>query len=350
MDESINDNQTKNTVDANSASPNIKSSTDESAVTEQDAKPGSSNPTEKVEVDHIPIAEKDIEFHSKDIKIKDSSNLFVNVSDAKKVAKTKEHERILAEKQKAKEDEEKRRIIEHEKAEKEKAETAAKEIKKREEEQKIEAAKAKIRKDERNRKRQQRKEIKTTKRAKRHKFLKKYRFLILAIVVLLIAAGIAVTWTQYYKENRIAITGIQNEEDFDAVRVKMFQLYYGNSETDISEIVAKTDISYSNSESEQYKKTAKYLDDVINSTKDTRLRLEAVFLKINMLLDSKQFDKAKKMLNEIDEKELDKNQSGKYYSTKMRYAILTNDNEEEVKIREKIKELNGDQNEEEFAD
>ena len=69
-----------------------------------------------------------------------------------------------------------------------------------------------------------------------------------------------------------------------------------------------------------------------------------------MLLDSKQFDKAKEMLNEIDETELDKDQSGKYYSTKMRYAILTNDNEEEAKIQEKIKELNGEQNEEKYAD
>ena len=38
MDESINDNQTKNTIDANSASPNIKSSTDEPTATEQEAK------------------------------------------------------------------------------------------------------------------------------------------------------------------------------------------------------------------------------------------------------------------------------------------------------------------------
>jgi len=341
MSDNMNDDQKKNIADNHSASPNIISAADEQAAAEQEAQQETVDPAEKVEIDHAPIADEDIEFRSKDIQKKDTADLFVNVSDAEKIAKEKEHNRLQAEKQKAKEDKEKRRIVEREKAEKAKAEAEAKAAAAREEKRKTESAKAKLRKDEAERKHREREEAKTKRRTKRQKFFKKYRYVMLAAVAIIIVASGAIAWVFYYNDNRLAITGAEKEEDIGAIRVKMVQLYYGDDETDPDEISARTDISYEDSTSEQYKKTAEYLDNVISSTKDVNLKAEAVLLKASMLLDSKQLNEAKVVLDDIDENKLEKKQLSEYYSMRIRYAILTDNDEERVKLEDKLRELNG---------
>ena len=60
-----------------------------------------------------------------------------------------------------------------------------------------------------------------------------------------------------------------------------------------------------------------------------------------MLLDSKQFNEAKVVLDDIDENKLEKKQLSEYYSMRIRYAILTDNDEERVKLEDKLRELNG---------
>lgn len=71
-----------------SESPNIESATGEPIVF--DFTPEEPDDTSKSAVDGIPIDEKDIEFHAKDIKKKDDSKLFVKVEGAEKLARQKE--------------------------------------------------------------------------------------------------------------------------------------------------------------------------------------------------------------------------------------------------------------------
>ena len=71
-----------------SESPNIESATGEPIVF--DFTPEELDDTSESAVDGIPIDEKDIEFHAKDIKKKDDSKLFVKVEGAEKLARQKE--------------------------------------------------------------------------------------------------------------------------------------------------------------------------------------------------------------------------------------------------------------------
>ena len=71
-----------------SESPNIESATGEPIVF--DFTPEEPDDTSKSAVDGIPIDEKDIEFHAKDIKKKDDSKLFVKVEGAERLARQKE--------------------------------------------------------------------------------------------------------------------------------------------------------------------------------------------------------------------------------------------------------------------
>ena len=73
------------------SSPNIKNADVDLSFLPSSEDDTSTN-EQVVEADGVPIAEEDIEFHAKDIKKKDDSELFVKVEGAKKIAKKKEQE------------------------------------------------------------------------------------------------------------------------------------------------------------------------------------------------------------------------------------------------------------------
>lgn len=74
-------------------SPNITSATGESLVISNEPPEKLEQDVEKVDVDGIPIDEKDIEFRAKNIKKKNDGELFVNVEGAEKRAREAERKR-----------------------------------------------------------------------------------------------------------------------------------------------------------------------------------------------------------------------------------------------------------------
>lgn len=284
--------------------------------------------------------EQEIIFHSDNIKKKDTGDLFVNVSDAEKVAKKQERKRILAEKQQAKEDEKQQRIAKREKAQKEKAESEAKAKAERKEQQELRAAKAKLRKDEAGRRRNERQEARLGRRAKRQQFFKKYSHIMLTTLAVIIVASAVVAWVFYYNDNRLAITGAQTEQDIVDVQTKVAEIYYGE-DIDPDEYGARTDLDYSDTSSENYKKAMNYLNGVIDSTKDNNIKAKAKILKANILLDSKQVDEAKTILDGIDADSLEKEEHGDYLGARMRHGILTNDEDEKAWAESELIKLNG---------
>ena len=73
-----------------SASPNIRSSADESEDKNFDAATEARRKHETVEIDGVPIDSDDIKYHSDNIKAKDHSDFFVKVEGAKRIAREKE--------------------------------------------------------------------------------------------------------------------------------------------------------------------------------------------------------------------------------------------------------------------
>ena len=202
------------------------------------------------------------------------------------------------------------------------------------------AAKAKLRKDEAGRRRNERQEARLGRRAKRQQFFKKYSHIMLTTLAVIIVASAVVAWVFYYNDNRLAITGAQTEQDIVDVQTKVAEIYYGE-DIDPDEYGARTDLDYSDTSSENYKKAMNYLNGVIDSTRDNNIKAKAKILKANILLDSKQVDEAKTILDGIDADSLEKEEHGDYLGARMRHGILTNDEDEKAWAESELIKLNG---------
>lgn len=150
-------------------SPNITSAADEAQEVDKEAE--ERRKRETVDIDGVPIDEKDIEFHSSKINKKDTKELFVNVEGAEKRAREAEHKKHLEE----------RRRIEEQRAEerKERAEERA-------EEKKI----AEAERAERREQRQQKREDFAFKVHENRKTIRIWAIIGVIVLAAVIAAGV----------------------------------------------------------------------------------------------------------------------------------------------------------------
>lgn len=176
-------------------SPNITSAADE--VMEMiDAEKAARKKAETVEIDGVPIDEKEVKFKAEDIKKKGKTEYFVNVEGAEqRKREAQRRAKLEAEeaKRRAKADDE--RVINelHKKAEQRKRENRAVEEKAKAEDNRVIGE---LHKKAEKRKKENRAAARKERAAKRKKFFQKnkklFKIILIAIVALVVAAGIAV--------------------------------------------------------------------------------------------------------------------------------------------------------------